>query len=97
MVAKASASEVQKNFGYWHDKSLKEPVQVTKHGRETAYLVSADTFNELWACFRRAVRVEDLSDAEIAMIASADIAPEHRYEIKDLKIRHRRKSSSGRR
>jgi hypothetical protein len=81
MVAKASASEVQKNFGYWHDKALKEPVQVTKHGRETTYLISAETFNELWASYRRAVRVEDLSDAEVAMIVRAEIDPADRYDI----------------
>jgi antitoxin StbD len=94
MTVKASASEIQKNFGYWHDKALKEPVQVTKHGRETTYLVSAETFNELWASFRRAVRVEELSDAEVTMITSADIAPEDRYEVDQLQ---KRKSPSNRR
>jgi hypothetical protein len=91
-MVKASASAVQKNFGYWHDKALKEPVQVTKHGRETAYLISADTFNELWASFRRAVRVEELSDAEMAMIMASDIAPEHRYEIENTPRRGKKPS-----
>ena len=94
MVVKASASEVQRNFGYWHDKALKEPVQVTKHGRKTTYLVSAETFNELWTNFRRAVRVEQLSDAELSMIMSADVAIEDRYEIEDIP---KRKRSSSRR
>jgi PHD/YefM family antitoxin component YafN of YafNO toxin-antitoxin module len=38
-----NASDVQKNFGVWHDKALQEPVQITKYGRETVYLISADT------------------------------------------------------
>ncbi len=87
MLVKASTSEVQKNFGYWHDQALKGPVQVTKHGRETTYLVSAETFNALWACFRRAIRVEDLSEQELAMIMTADIAPEDRDPAEKSKKR----------
>ena len=84
MAAKVSASEVQKNFGFWHDQALKEPVQITKHGRETAYLVSAETFHELWASFRRAVRVQDLSESELAMIMASEIPTEHAYDIEDV-------------
>ncbi|MEA1831212.1 type II toxin-antitoxin system Phd/YefM family antitoxin [Methylobacterium durans] len=79
-----TASEVQKNFGLWHDRAQKEPVQITKHGRESAYLVSAETYNELWACYRRTVGVRDLSEAEMAMIRDAEIPEAHAYEIEDL-------------
>ena len=41
MSASVNASDVQKNFGVWHDKALQEPVQITKYGRETVYLISA--------------------------------------------------------
>src|SRR5262245_53594514 len=37
MNTSVAASDVQKNFGFWHDKALREPVQVTKYGRETVY------------------------------------------------------------
>jgi prevent-host-death family protein len=84
MTASVTASELQKNFGLWHDKALKEPVQITKHGRETAYLVSAEMFNEMWSCFRRAMHVRDLSESEMAMIEAAEIAPEHAYDIEDI-------------
>jgi prevent-host-death family protein len=84
MTARVSASDLQKNFGFWHDQALKEPVQITKHGRESAYLVSAETFNELWASFRRAVRVEELTDSEMAMIAAAQIPPEQAYDVEDI-------------
>jgi prevent-host-death family protein len=80
-MASVTASEMQKNFGRWHDEAIREPVQITKHGRETAYLVSAETFNRLWACYRRAVRVADLTDAEIQLILAADIPPESAYEL----------------
>lgn len=39
---------------------MAEPVQITKYGRESAYLISAETFHELWAGFRRRMEVRDL-------------------------------------
>jgi antitoxin StbD len=84
MPERVAATDLQKNFGYWHDKAMSEPVQITKHGRETAYLVSADTFHELWASHRRAVSVRHLSEAELGLIQAAEIPEEHAYEAGDL-------------
>src|SRR5260370_37680534 len=71
MSTKVAASDVQKNFGIWHDKALKEPVQITKYGRETVYLVSAETFHELWASYRRAGSTADLPDRAMARISQS--------------------------
>jgi hypothetical protein len=78
-----SASDVQKNFGLWHDKALKEPVQVTKYGRETVYLVSAETFHELWSSYRRAGSTLELADADVTLMDEAKIPAEHDYEYQD--------------
>src|SRR5258708_16373681 len=51
MSTKVAASDVQKNFGIWHDKALKEPVQITKYGREKGDLGSSDNFPEIWASY----------------------------------------------
>jgi prevent-host-death family protein len=83
MSITAPASEVQKNFGSFHDRALNEPVRVTKYGRETVYIVSAETFRRLKQSERIALASEDLSDAEIAAIESAEIPAEHRYSLKD--------------
>jgi hypothetical protein len=83
MSISVSASDVQRNFGLWHDKALKEPVQVTKYGRETVYLVSAETFHELWSSYRRAGSTLELSDAETALMDEAKIPAEHDYEYED--------------
>jgi antitoxin StbD len=83
MSKSVTASEVQKNFGAYHDKAQREPVQITKYGRETAYLVSAETFNEMWASYRKAVPVGDLSDDEMAAIMQATVPPEHDYDYED--------------
>lgn len=84
MPERVSATDLQKNFGYWHEKAMSEPVQITKHGRESAYLVSADTFHELWASYRRSVSAGELSEAELALIHAAEIPDEHAYEAEDL-------------
>lgn len=83
MTVRVTAAEIQKNFEEWHERASREPVEITADGRDTAYLISAETFRSLWASYRRAVRVEDLTDEEMALISQSDIAPENRYELDD--------------
>lgn len=83
MTTSVPASDVQKNFGLWHDKALREPVQITKYGRETTYLVSAEMFHEMWASYQQAKSTTELSDTEIAMIRQAQVPAEHDYEYDD--------------
>ena len=59
MSITAPASEVQKNFGAFHDRAMREPVRVTKYGRETVYIVSAETFHALKQSQREAVAATD--------------------------------------
>jgi PHD/YefM family antitoxin component YafN of YafNO toxin-antitoxin module len=94
MSTSVAASDVQKNFGFWHDKALREPVQVTKYGRETVYLISAETFHQLWQSYQRAASTADLTDAEISLINRAKVPAEHDYdypEDKDAPTASRRK------
>lgn len=81
MAKTASASEVQKNFGAFHDRALAEPVRVTKYGRETVYIVSAETYHALKQAQREAVASADLSEAEMALIAGAEIPAAHRWRL----------------
>jgi antitoxin StbD len=81
MSTTASASDVQKNFGTYHDRAMSTPVRVTKYGRETVYIVSAQTFHEMKQAQRDAIASADLSDAEMALIEAAEIPPEHRYSL----------------
>ena len=70
---------MQKNFGAFHDQAMREPVRVTKYGRETVYIVSAETFHALKQGQREAIASAALSAEEMALIESAEIPPEHRY------------------
>ena len=84
MSITAPATEVQKNFGAFHDRAMREPVRVTKYGRETVYIVSAETFHALKQGQRQAVASCDLTDEEGALIEAAEVPAEHRYGLSDL-------------
>jgi prevent-host-death family protein len=81
MSTTVTSSDVQKNFGAYHDRALTEPVRVTKYGRETVYIVSAKTFHELKQSQRNSIASADLTDAELAVIEAAEIPAEHRYSL----------------
>jgi len=81
MARTASASDVQKNFGAYHDRALTEPVRVTKYGRETVYIVSAKTFRALKQAQREAIASADLTDAEMALLRSSEIPAGRRYSL----------------
>jgi hypothetical protein len=78
------ATEVQKNFGEWHDKSYEGPVEITKYGRTTAFLVSAPLFEAMWASYRRALPVSALSESDINLILEAEVATDAPYSLDDI-------------
>ena len=77
----ASASEVQKNFGAYHDQALSEPIRVTKYGRETVYIISAKTYHEMKQAQRVSIASADLTETELALIEAAEIPAKHRYAL----------------
>lgn len=82
MAITASASDVGENFDRYHDRALGgEAVRVTRQGRETVYIVSAETFHTLSQGRREAIKAADLSERELTLIEAADIPPEHRYSL----------------
>lgn len=78
------ASEIQRNFGEWHDRASHEPVEITKYGRTSAYLVSAPLFKAMWASFRRALPAANLSESDIAMMLKSEVATTEPYDLDDV-------------
>jgi PHD/YefM family antitoxin component YafN of YafNO toxin-antitoxin module len=70
-MARVSATELQKNFGKWSEKAIKEPVAIERHGRKAFYLVSSDWFDAAKRSSRRAVAVEDMPDDMAALVRNA--------------------------
>ncbi|MDX8529781.1 hypothetical protein RFM41_10545 [Mesorhizobium sp. VK25A] len=83
-MVSVAASEIQKNFGEWHDRSFQGPVEITKYGRTSAFLVSAPLFKAMWASFRQAVPTANLSSGEVDMILSSEVATDQPYSLDDI-------------
>lgn len=83
-MAVVPASEFQKNFGEWADKAFEEPVEITRYGRTTAYLVSAPFFKELVANYRKAVAAHELDDQDMALIRESRMDDDEAYDLGDL-------------
>lgn len=61
-MASASTTEVQKRFGEYVDKALREPVTVTRHNRDTVVMVSAERFREMERALSKPLFAHEVSD-----------------------------------
>jgi PHD/YefM family antitoxin component YafN of YafNO toxin-antitoxin module len=85
---KVTTADFIKNYGTLADKALAEPVTITKNGRDRLVVLSADEYARLKRRDRRVVRLEDFTDEEMALIATAKARPEDAHldaELKDWK------------
>ena len=70
---KATSEKVAKNFGAYQDMALGAPVTVTKFGRDSVVILSVAEYRRLKTRDREALRLEQLSDADIAAIEAAKV------------------------
>ena len=72
-----NASEFQKRVGEFSDIARREPVTVTRHGRASLVLISAEDYERLRLIEKRstkAIKVADLSAATIDVMRKADLS-----------------------
>jgi len=81
---KVSSTEFQQNVGRYQDVAMREPVTTTKNGRNHTVLVSADFFETVMKG-RVARRVEELDEATIRAIATAEVQAEYAHLDDELK------------
>lgn len=84
-VMRVSTAEFIKHYGSLADRALAEPVTITKNGRDRLVVLSAEEFTRLKSRDRQAVRPEELSSAEIALIAAAEMPEGHAELDHELK------------
>ena len=82
---RVSTAEFIKHYGALADRALSEPVTITKNGRDRLVVLSAEEFSRLKSRDRQAVRPEELSPAEIALIAAAEMPEGHAAFDSELK------------
>jgi prevent-host-death family protein len=83
---KVSSADFQKQFGTLADKALIEPVTITRNGRDRLVLLSVEEYDRLRRRDRRVVRLEDFTEAEMAVIANTNVPAEYAHldiELKD--------------
>jgi prevent-host-death family protein len=82
-----SASEFQDRVGEALDRSLTQPVLITKHGRPRNVVLSYDEYERLRARDRRAVQAEDLTDDDIAALEASEMGPGHEHLDAELEAK----------
>lgn len=68
-----SVSELQRNIGAAQDLADKEPVFITRNGREKYVLLSADEYHRLKRRDREVLGIEELSEQDVRAIAAAEV------------------------
>jgi prevent-host-death family protein len=70
---------VSAQFGELQHKALREPIEITRHGRREFVLLSADHYDWLVAAARRNHRTADAAAVVIEAVERAEIDPEHAH------------------
>ena len=76
-MIKVTAAEFQRHFGRYQDEALTQAVAITRNGRERVVMISVDEYRRLKRRSREVIKVEDLSAAEVAEIATGRMDPRH--------------------
>ena len=74
-----TVSELQRNIGAAQDIADKEPVFITRNGREKYVLLSAVEYHRLKRLDREVLGIEELSEADVRAIAIAEVPPQYAY------------------
>ena len=80
-----SSAEFQRHFGRYQDEALTQPVAITRNGRERLVMISVGEYRKLKRRSRELIRVEDLSDDDVAQIAEGRMDPRHDHLDAELK------------
>jgi PHD/YefM family antitoxin component YafN of YafNO toxin-antitoxin module len=81
---RVSTADFIKNYGAFADQALTEPVTITKNGRDRLVVVSAAEYDRLKRRDRVALRAEELSDEELALIETAEVPAEYAHLDSEL-------------
>jgi prevent-host-death family protein len=71
-MLKVPEAEAERNFGLYKDRALTQPVAITSEGEPRLVLISIEEYERLKRRDRQALRVEELSDEEVALIMAAE-------------------------
>ena len=74
---RVSSAEFLKKYGSLTDQAIKEPVTITRNGRDRLVLLAVEEYERLKRRDRQAVALEDFTQDEIEAIAKAEVPAGH--------------------
>ena len=80
-----SAAEFQRNFGRYQDEALKQPVSITRNGRDRLVVLAVEEYQRLKRRDRVVRKVSEMSAAELEAIANTEMDPRHNHLNAELK------------
>jgi prevent-host-death family protein len=78
-MTRVTASEFQKAFGALSDKALREPVGITKQGRDHLVVLSAEEYARLTSRDRKVFTVGNLPDEWLEAVERSTMDPRHEH------------------
>lgn len=78
-MASVTISELQRNIGDIQELVQKEPVSITRNGREKYILLSTEEYQRLKRRDRQVLGIEELSEEDVRDIAAANVPEEYAY------------------
>ena len=74
-----SAADFQRNFGQYQDEALKQPLSITRNGRERLVVMGVEEYKRLKQLDRVVRKTEELSAAELEAIANTEMDARHNH------------------
>jgi prevent-host-death family protein len=81
---RVTASEFHRSFGSLSDKALREPISITKQGRDHLVLMSAEEYERLKRG-RRVGLAEDLPEPVLKLVKQSRMSRRHKNLDAELK------------
>jgi hypothetical protein len=85
-LARIAGQEAERDFAKVAEKARFEPVEVDwPDGRSVVVMDREEYARIADGTWRQALLVEELTDEDMRAIAAADVPPEHRYNLSEIK------------
>ncbi len=82
---KVTRAEFLRDCSQLADRALSEPVTITEDGQDRLVVLSAAEYDRLRRGDRRAFSIDELTEADIAQIAHAEVPAEHAHLNEELR------------
>jgi prevent-host-death family protein len=76
-MTQVSALEFKRKFGEIQDMALREPVEITRHGRRFLVIMSAEQFDLFKAVQQKAHKTTEAIDLVAEAVERAEMDPRH--------------------